>query len=242
MEKINFQEFIDKVLGYAIDTDGYPPEQKYQCVDLPKYYNECYFSPFQVYCSDSGYAKDWANHKYDNGLLDYYDETTIDNMIFGTLVVWGNSRVAPYSHIGFFLEDNKDGTFKCLQQNAPHPYVTISNITYDGLIGAFIPKNVKRPTPPTPPTPTNPIYKTLGDMYVRWGASYNDGIKLVKDLTPDGRKNATSTNPYAYAVYRKGTRFTVYEKKDIGYGLWGRSPSGWICLIGKSGTVYCEED
>lgn len=243
MKMINFDDFINKTLGRAIDTDCFPEEQPFQCVDLPKYYNDCYFSPFQVYCSTSGYAKDWANNKNTNGLLDYYDETTVDNMIKGTLVVWGNCRVAPYSHIGFFVKDNGDGTFQCLQQNAPYPYVTLSNITYEGIIRAFIPKNIEKYTPPAPaPTPSeNPIYETLGDMYVRWDASYNAGIKLVKDLTEDGKKNATSDNPDAYAVYKKGTKFTVYEFCDKGYGLWGRSPSGWICIKGQSGTIYCKE-
>ena len=243
MKMINFDEFINKTLGKSIDTDYFPTEQPYQCVDLAKYYNDCYFSPFQVYCSTTGYAKDWANNKDTNGLLDYYDETTINNMIKGTLVVWGNCRVAPDSHIGFFVKDNGNGTFQCLQQNAPYPYVTLSNITYDGLIGAFIPKNIERYTPPTPePTPSkNPIYETLGDMYVRWDASYNAGVKLVKDLTEDGKKNATSDNPNAYAVYKKGTKFTCYELVDLGKGIWARTPSGYVCVIGKSGTVYCEE-
>lgn len=89
--------------------------------------------------------------------------------------------------------------------------------------------------------PSGNIYETLQDMYVRWDASYNAGIKLVKDLTEDGKKHATSNNPNAYAVYKKGTKFTVYEFKDKGYGLWGRSPSGWICIKGASGTVYCSE-
>ena len=94
------------------------------------------------------------------------------------------------------------------------------------------------PAEPEPVPSKYPVYECLGDMYVRWGASYNDGIKLVKDLTPDGQAHATSTNPDAYAVYRAGTRFTVYEFQDKGYGLWGRSPSGWICIKGLSGTVY----
>ena len=84
-------------------------------------------------------------------------------------------------------------------------------------------------------------YVTLDNMYVRWGAGTKYGIKLVKDLTEDGKKHATSNNPNAYAVYKKGTKFTVYEFKDKGYGLWGRSPSGWICIKGKSGTKYCKE-
>ena len=244
MKMINFDEFINKTLGRKIDTDGYPKEQPYQCVDLAKYYNDCYFSPFQVYCSTTGYAKDWANNKYTNGLLDYYDETTINNMIKGTLVVWGNCRVAPDSHIGFFVKDNGDGTFQCLQQNAPYPYVTLSNISYDGIIGAFIPKNIEKyvPTPPTEVKPKeHPIYETLGDMYVRYGAGTNYGVKRVFELTEDGKKHATSSDPYAPAIYKKGTRFTCYELVDLGKGIWARTPSGYVCVIGKSGTVYSVE-
>ena len=244
MKMINFDEFINKTLGKKIDTDGFPKAQPYQCVDLAKYYNMCYFSPFQVYCTTSGYAKDWANNKKTNGLLNYYDETSVNNMIKGTLVVWGNCRIAPYSHIGFFVKDNGNGTFQCLQQNAPHPYVVLSNISYDGIIGAFIPKNIERvkPNPAPAPTPSkHPIYETLGDMYVRWDASYNSGVKLVKDLTEDGKAHATSNNPYSYAIYRKGTKWTCLERNDKGYGLWGRSPSGWICIKGKSGTQYSKE-
>lgn len=244
MKMINFDEFINKTLGRKIDTDGYPKEQPYQCVDLTKYYNDCYFSPFQVYCSTTGYAKDWANNKYTNGLFDYYDETAINNMIKGTLVVWGNCRVAPYSHIGFFVKDNGDGTFQCLQQNAPYPYVTLSNISYDGLIGAFIPKNIEKyvPTPPTEVKPKeHPIYETLGDMYVRYGAGTNYGVKRVSELNEDGKKHATSTDPNAPAIYKKGTRFTCYELVDLGKGIWARTPSGYVCVIGKSGTVYSVE-
>lgn len=147
MELKDFQDFINLTLGKSIDTDGFPKEQPYQCVDLAKYFNDCYNEGFQVYCSESGYAKDWANQKESNGLLDYFQETEINNMIKGTLVVWGNCKVAPYSHIGFFVEDNGNGTFKCLQQNAPKPYVTLSSITYEGLIGAFIPKQLLKETP-----------------------------------------------------------------------------------------------
>ena len=241
MEMINFDDFINRTLGRKIDTDGYPKAQPYQCVDLAKYYNDCYFSPFQVYCSTTGYAKDWANNKYNNGLLDYYDETAINNMIKGTLVVWGNCRVAPDSHIGFFVKDNGNGTFQCLQQNAPYPYVTLSNISYDGIIGAFIPKNIEKYIPKPEPKPLHPIYETLGDMYVRCGAGTNFGVKRVRDLTEDGKKHATSINPDAYAVYKKGTRFTCYEFVDLGKGLWARTPSGYVCVRGKSGTVYSVE-
>ena len=142
MELKDFQEFIDITLGRRIDTDGFPKDQPYQCVDLAKYFNECYNPGFQVFCSKTGYAKDWATEKNTNGLLNHFTETSFNNMIKGTLVVWGNCKVAPYSHIGFFVRNNGNGTFQCLQQNAPYPYVTLSNITYDGLIGAFIPNQL----------------------------------------------------------------------------------------------------
>ena len=142
MELNNFDDFINITLGRKIDTDGFPKEQPYQCVDLAKYFNDCYNPGFQVYCSRTGYAKDWATEKNSNGILEHFKETSFNNMIKGTLVVWGNSKVAPYSHIGFFVRDNGNGTFQCLQQNAPYPYVTLSNITYDGLIGAFIPNQL----------------------------------------------------------------------------------------------------
>lgn len=116
-------------------------------------------------------------------------------------------------------------------------FVDNTNILY-GMGGNW---KTTKDVPVEVENPSGGVFETLQDMYVRWDASYNAGIKLVKDLTEDGKKHATSNNPNAYAVYKKGTKFTVYEFKDKGYGLWGRSPSGWICIKGASGTVYCSE-
>ena len=85
------------------------------------------------------------------------------------------------------------------------------------------------------------IYETLYNMYVRYGAGTNYPKKLVRDLTEDGKANATSDNPWDFALYKVGTKFTVYEFKDSGDGLWGRSPSGWICIKGKDGEEYCKK-
>ena len=139
---MNFQEFINKTLGKAIDVDG---QYSCQCVDLFNYFNKLYNNGVYINCRPSGYARSIAQNKANNGLLNYYTETTVNNMIFGTVVVWGDCRIAPRSHIGFFLEDNGNGTFKCLQQNAPKPYTTINNMPYDGIIGAFIPNQLVRP-------------------------------------------------------------------------------------------------
>ena len=81
-------------------------------------------------------------------------------------------------------------------------------------------------------------YETLDNMYVRWGAGTKYGIKLVKNLTSDGKKNATSSNPNAYAVYKKGTVYTALDVIRNENGIWARTPSGYVCMEGISGTKY----
>lgn len=63
-------------------------------------------------------------------------------MVKGTVVIWGNCKYAPLSHVGFIISDNGDGTFQCLAQNSPKPYVTISKAYYDGIIGCFTPNQL----------------------------------------------------------------------------------------------------
>lgn len=84
-------------------------------------------------------------------------------------------------------------------------------------------------------------YVTLDNMYVRYGAGLNYGIKLVKDLTPDGKKNAYNQNPNAYAVYKKGTIYTALDVIRNNYGVWARTPSGYVCMRGASGTYYARK-
>ena len=84
-------------------------------------------------------------------------------------------------------------------------------------------------------------YVTLDNMYVRYGAGLNYGIKLVKNLTPDGKKNAYNQNPNAYAVYKKGTVYTALDVIKNNYGVWARTPSGYVCMRGASGTYYARK-
>lgn len=136
---MDFQDFINKTLGKAIDVDGlYGP----QCVDLFNYFNKLYNNGVYINCRPSGYARSLAENKANNGILNYYQETAVNNMIEGTVVVYGNCAAAPSSHVAFFVKDNGNGTFQALQQNAPKPYVTLSNMPYNGIIGAFIPKQL----------------------------------------------------------------------------------------------------
>jgi hypothetical protein len=81
------------------------------------------------------------------------------------------------------------------------------------------------------------LYVTHYNLYVRTGPGTNYEPKKVKDLTKNGKKNATSKDPNADAVYKEGTRFDVLEIKMNKTQIWGRGYSGWVCLKGK--VDYC---
>lgn len=83
-------------------------------------------------------------------------------------------------------------------------------------------------------------YKTLNNMYVRAGAGTTYRIKKVSELTTDGKKHATSKNPNANAIYKKGTIYTAREIINQN-GIWALTPSGYVCIKGVSGTIYGEK-
>lgn len=170
---MDFQDFINKTLGKAVDVDGlYGP----QCVDLFNYFNKLYNNGVYINCRPSGYARSLAENKANNGILNYYQETAVNNMIEGTIVVYGNCSVAPSSHVAFFVKDNGNGTFQALQQNAPMPYVTLSNMTYNGIIGAFIPKQLIG----TSSSSNNTSSSTVADQILYKGSKVKfDGIFKV---------------------------------------------------------------
>lgn len=78
------------------------------------------------------------------------------------------------------------------------------------------------------------------DMKVRTGPGLNYAVKKVKDLTTDGKKNATSSNLYAYAVYKEGTIFTAISITEAADGVWARTPSGYVCIKDNE-TKYCSK-
>lgn len=134
-----FENFIEKYLGKKVDVDGYYGAQ---CVDLFNAWNRDYNNTY-INCSPSGYARSIAENKNNNGMLKYFDEVKLDQMTPGTVVVYGNCPFAPLSHVCFFIKDNGNNTFQALQQNNNgRDYVTIDSNPYDGIIGAFTPKQI----------------------------------------------------------------------------------------------------
>lgn len=137
-----FNEFKNKYLGKKVDVDGLYGGQ---CVDLFNAWNKDYNNGIYINCKPSGYARSLAENKSNNGILKYFKETAINNMIEGTVVVYGKCKFAPDSHVCFFIKDNGNGTYQALQQNNKgRQYVTIDNNPYEGIIGAFIPNQLLR--------------------------------------------------------------------------------------------------
>ena len=83
-------------------------------------------------------------------------------------------------------------------------------------------------------------YITLEPMNVRTGPGVNYKQKIVKDLTKDGQKNATSKNKNAKAVYKKGTEFTAIKIIKEGNNYWAKTPSGYVC-IKQNKEEYCKK-
>lgn len=97
----------------------------------------------------------------------------------------------------------------------------------------------KKVTPSPSPAYKVGNYVTLDVMKVRTGAGTKYRQKLVKELTADGKKNATNKSPNAYACYKKGTVFTALSITKNGNDYWAKTPSGYICLQ-QGKTVYCK--
>lgn len=136
-----FNEFMNKYLGKSVDVDGMYGSQ---CVDLFNAWNRDYNNTY-ISCYPSGYARSLAENDRNNGILDYFVKTEVNNMIEGTVVVYGKCNFAPVSHVCFFIKDNGNGTYKALQQNDKNrQWVTIDNNPYNGIIGAYIPKQLVR--------------------------------------------------------------------------------------------------
>ncbi len=91
-----------------------------------------------------------------------------------------------------------------------------------------------RKASPKAPTVKPGTYTTTAVRGIYKGAGAATGRKKVKDLTTDGRKYATSSKGTNDAFLRKGTMITLLETKMANSGnLWGRIPSGWMCIWEK---------
>lgn len=75
-------------------------------------------------------------------------------------------------------------------------------------------------------------YKLLYNMKVRKGAGLNYAQKKKSELTEDGQR-CSNANGSLLA----GTAVTVKETVKLSRSVWGRIPSGWVCLY-MDGQYY----
>ena len=162
----------------------------------------------------------WVEVKHGNGIRSRYL-----HMKKGSIKVKVGDKLKKGATIGYMgATGNAQGAhldFRILVNNKttdPYPYLLDDSLFIDNEY-------------------TKGLYQTLYNMYVRTGPGTNYKPKKVKDLTESGKKHATSTNPNADAIYKKGTKFDVLEIKVNDNGIWGRGYSGWVCL--KQTKEYC---
>lgn len=169
--------------------------------------------------------------KHDNG---YY--TKYFHMKSGSIVVNVGDRVVKGQKLGII---GKTG-----QSTAEHLHFQIdkgSNASaidpYDYIFGSKEFETLQNNTEQYP----KGNYITQECMNIRTGAGINYSIKKVSQMSPNGKKHATSTNPNSNAIYKKGTEFTAQEIIIKDNEVWAKSPSGYICIKGASGKVYCKK-
>lgn len=148
-----------------------------------------------------------------------------DNVIINGSLYKSSNAASPSGRVS-----NKKTKITRIASGAAHPYNTTGDLGWMNESDITLVN-----------TYTKGNYKTLGNMNVRTGAGTGYAIKKVSQLTTDGKRNATSTNTNANAVYKKGTIFTALEVITNSNGTWARTPSGYVCIQGASGTKYCSK-
>lgn len=128
------KEFKDLIMGKSIDTDNYPPRQKYQCVDVFVYLLQVLNIPVNYVCALSGYACDLWKLRYQYGYQTYFDFITdVSQLRNGDICFWDAGSSHEYSHVAMYYDGKEVG------QNQPYPYVTEKDTTWD-IMGALRPK------------------------------------------------------------------------------------------------------
>lgn len=231
MTKISLEKFIENTHGKKIDVPWAtkPSSLKGQCVSLIQaYIKDCLEQPAKA----RGNAKDWVNTYVSEGL-----GTIAKDLKKGDILVWGKDYGYGYGHIAIYV----DQSIVYEQNRYTHDNRCAGYGKLEGKYTILRPNATLIEDEPKQEEFTKGNYITLEEMNIRTGAGINYAIKKVKDISVNGKKHATSTNLNANAVYKKGTEFTAQEIIVKGNEVWAKSPSGYICVKGTSGKVYCKK-
>ena len=225
---MKFSEFVKKYLGKATDYDDYAGVQ---CVDLAKLYIDKVIgaAPQSI-----GNAHAYYDDYEDTYLKKYFDRIPYKagkKPQRGDLVVWGMkyNGSSKYGHIAIATGRNENAYLYTYDQNYGEKKMHEVKHSYKGIAGYLRPKNQKNIAEPPKVKYGNYTLTAKRGVYREYGT--NSEMKAVRDLTTDGRRHATSTDPDAPAYLKKGTPVTVKETKLLASGnLWAKIPSGKILI------------
>lgn len=122
-------QWVNSTLGKAIDTDGYPTNQKYQCWDYFDYFCRKIGFTGSRYCGNTGYAgdiwtlRDLENYHYYTDFDYIYDPNEFRD---GDWIFWPQ-------HVAIFMESNRE----IGQNQQGKPYVSEMALNRNGILGAM---------------------------------------------------------------------------------------------------------
>ncbi|MBR3738308.1 MAG: CHAP domain-containing protein [Eubacterium sp.] len=228
MINLNFNEFIKKYEGSATDYDK---TSGVQCVDLAKLYIEKVIGASPEAIGNAHAYYDLFDKTY---LKKFFKKIRYEKGIKpkrGDLVVWGlrYNGTSKYGHIAIANGKADSKTLKTYDQNYGIKAMHLVEHSYSGISGFLRP--IDRSRVSNPPKVACGAYKltNVRGVYNDFGSA--SGRKKVKDLTPDGKKNAVCTKSNAEAFLKAGTTVSISKTKVLPSGnLWAKIPSGYICV------------
>lgn len=140
-----------------------------------------------------------------------------------TIGLMGNTGNSTGTHLHFEVHKGR-------KWNRVNPYTYIK--------GVPTAKNMPKTTTITTSAPKSSFEKghtyTLCDnMSIRISAGADKPKVPMSKWTADAKKHATKDG-----LLKKGTKVTCQGTEKYNGGIWMRTPSGWICAVGSTGTVF----
>lgn len=225
---MKFSEFIRKYEDKAVDYDG---AYGVQCVDLAKLYID---KVIGVKPQSIGNAHAYYDNYEDTYLKKYFNRIKYKKGVKpqrGDLVVWGvkYNGSSKYGHIAIATGEYNSNYIYTYDENYGGKRMHRVKHSYAGLSGYLRPKNQKNIVDAPKVTYGSYNLTAKRGVYRVYGA--DSEMKAVRELTTDGRRHATSTDPSAPAYLKKGTPVTVKDTKLLNSGnLWAKIPSGKILI------------
>ena len=210
---MNFNEFVKKHVGKAMDYDGVAGVQ---CVDLAKYYLK------EVFAINPGAWGD-AHCYYDNfnnisALKSNFKRIeNTPNFIpqKGDIIVWSSTLNGGWGHIAISTGQGDNTYFYSYDQNWHGNHDACAKIkhNYNHVLGVLRPKNQSKILGCE--SHTNPFvkgknYTLTSNVKVRKGAGTKYSQKKTVELTSDAKKHVLNQKA---ACLKSGTVVTVNEVK-----------------------------